>query len=77
MNGSFLFIYFPFLKFQDSNRMIVTIPEGSQFAKWTFPGDAYGEISFTIYDPNGVIVADVKKGEGVAGTIDVQACVGE
>lgn len=61
----------------------VTIAEGSQFAKWTFPGDFYGEIGYEIYDPNGVLVASAKIGEGgpdedgTAGTIDVQACVEE
>lgn len=55
----------------------VTIPEGSQFAKWTFPGDEYGEIGFQIFDPNGVLVASAGAGQGVAGTIDVQACLEE
>ncbi len=55
----------------------VTIPEGSQFAKWTFPGDFYGEISFTIIDPNGVIQVKTNQGEAAAGTIDVQACLEE
>jgi hypothetical protein len=54
----------------------VTIPEGSLFAKWTFPGDAYGEIGYEIYDPNGVLVASAK-GDGEAGTIDVRACLEE
>lgn len=54
----------------------VTIPEGSQFAKWTFPGDFYGEIGYQIFDPNGVLVASAS-GDGEAGTIDVQACVEE
>ncbi|MFV8839443.1 hypothetical protein [Salinimicrobium soli] len=55
----------------------VTIPEGSLFAKWVFPGDWWGEIGYEIYDPNGVLVASAKAGEGEAGTIDVQACVQE
>ena len=56
----------------------VTIPEGSQFAKWTFPGDWYGEIGFKIIDPNGVEVASGQFEEAVgAFTIDVQACVEE
>lgn len=55
----------------------VTIPEGSLFSKWTFPGDAYGEIGYQIYDPNGVLVASAGAGQGVAGTIDVQACLEE
>ncbi|MFN4761694.1 hypothetical protein ACKGJN_01105 [Gillisia sp. Q332] len=60
-----------------SGETTVTIPEGSQFAKWTFPGDNWGEIEYEIYDPNGVLVASANAGEGVAGTIDVQACVEE
>lgn len=55
----------------------VTIPEGSQFAKWNFPGDEHGEIGFQIFDPNGVLVASAGSGQGVAGTIDVQACLKE
>lgn len=55
----------------------VTIPEGSQFSKWIFPGDAYGEIGYQIYDPNGVLVASAGAGQGAAGTIDVQACLQE
>lgn len=55
----------------------VTIPEGSQFAKWTFPGDSYGEIGYQIFDPNGVLVASANAGQGAAGTIDVQACLEE
>jgi len=60
-----------------SGETTVTIPEGSLFAKWTFPGDEYGEIGYKIYDPNGVLVASAGAGEGEAGTIDVQACVEE
>ncbi len=60
-----------------SGETTITIPEGSQFAKWTFPGDAYGEIGYQIYDPNGVLVASASAGSGAAGTIDVQACVEE
>ena len=55
----------------------VTIPEGSLFAKWIFPGDNWGEIGYEIYDPNGVLVASANAGQGVAGTIDVQACLEE
>ncbi len=53
----------------------VVIPEGSLFAKWTFPGDVYGEIGYKIYDPNGALVASANAGQATAGTIDVQACV--
>lgn len=55
----------------------VVIPEGSLFAKWTFPGDVWGEIGYKIYDPNGVLVASANAGQAVAGTIDVQACITE
>lgn len=65
-----------FLEAGAEGEATVTIPDGSQFAKWTFPGDYYGEIGYKIYDPNGVLVASAS-GDGEAGTIDVQACLEE
>lgn len=31
----------------------IEVPEGTKDIIWSFPGDAYGEISFEIYAPNG------------------------
>lgn len=53
----------------------VEIPEGSLSAIWTFPGDWWGEIGFTILDPNGNEAFKVGTGEGVAGVIAVNACL--
>ena len=36
----------------------VTIPEGANLILWEFPGDQYGEISFEVYDPNGVLIGE-------------------
>lgn len=34
----------------------IEIPAGAELVLWEFPGDQYGEISFEIYDPNGVLI---------------------
>jgi len=40
----------------------VTIPDGAVGVVWTFPGDRWGEISFKIYDPDGVLIGDYGPG---------------
>ena len=35
---------------------IISIPAGTTKASWFFPGDAYGEISFEVYGPDGSLV---------------------
>lgn len=52
----------------------VTIPEGSLSAIWTFPGDWYGEIGYTITAPNGTSYS-VSTGNGVAGVIPLEFCL--
>jgi hypothetical protein len=46
---------------------VVTIPVGTTSASWYFPGDAYGEISFEIYGPDGTEVwrSPVAAGAGI------------
>ncbi|WP_108423779.1 DUF1735 domain-containing protein [Flagellimonas amoyensis] len=51
------------------------IPEGTQSAKWFFPGDAYGEISFKVYGPEGELLYSVSTGEGVAGQLPIENCI--
>lgn len=53
----------------------ITIPEGAVSAKWFFPGDWWGEISFEIYDPSGALVLKVNTGEGTAGELPVRVCL--
>jgi hypothetical protein len=53
---------------------IVTIPEGAIKATWTFPGDAYGEISFEIYGPGGELLLESGVGEAGAGVLGVTLC---
>jgi hypothetical protein len=57
-----------------SAQTTVTIAEGSLSAIWSFPGDQWGEIGFTITDPLGNTYK-VNPGEGVAGTIPLTFCV--
>jgi hypothetical protein len=52
----------------------ITIPVGAEDAAWYFPGDAYGEISFEIYGPNGDLLWAVGVGEGGAGSLPVVLC---
>lgn len=51
------------------------IPEGIQSAKWYFPGDWYGEISFKVYGPEGELLYSVSTGEGVAGQLPIENCI--
>lgn len=53
----------------------VTIPEGTQSASWTFPGDNYGEIRFEVYGPGGDLVFDSGDfGETGAGLLPIVVC---
>jgi hypothetical protein len=40
-----------------SGSATITIPDGVESAEWFFPGDFWGEISFTIVAPSGNVVA--------------------
>jgi len=53
----------------------VTVPAGTGTAIWDFPGDAYGEISFEIYAPNGDLLLAVGEGEGSPGLLPVTNCL--
>ena len=53
----------------------VTVPAGTGTAIWEFPGDAYGEISFEIYAPNGDLLLAVGEGEGSPGLLPVTNCL--
>ncbi len=57
-----------------SGSTTITIPEGIESAEWFFPGDNWGEISFSIVAPNGNTVAEVGPGEGVAGPVEIDFC---
>jgi hypothetical protein len=53
----------------------VLIPEGTAEATWNFPGDAYAEISFEVYAPNGDLLLAVGLGEGSPGLLPVTNCL--
>lgn len=54
----------------------VTVPEGTQVAKWNFPGDAYGEIKFEIYAPDGTLLfSSGDYGNTGAGLLTVTNCL--
>lgn len=57
-----------------SGSTTIEIPEGIESADWYFPGDNWGEISYTIVAPNGNTVASAATGEGVAGPIEIDFC---
>ncbi|MBE9489465.1 MAG: hypothetical protein IMY67_04145 [Bacteroidetes bacterium] len=52
----------------------VTIPVGTEEATWFFPGDAYGEISFEIYGPNGEELYIGAQGATSAGLLPIALC---
>jgi len=52
----------------------VTIPEGTEVASWIFPGDAYGEIGFEIYGPDGSLLLASDFAEAAAGPLTVILC---
>ncbi|MBU2997071.1 hypothetical protein KO500_11535 [Cellulophaga baltica] len=51
----------------------ITIPTDITSAEWYFPGDFYGEISFTITAPSGNVVATYAEGSA-AGVIALNLC---
>jgi hypothetical protein len=54
---------------------IVTIPAGTESALWTFPGDYYGEIGFSITGPNGqVAYSALDPGTATVGLLPVAIC---
>lgn len=54
----------------------VTIPVGTQTASWSFPGDAYGEIKFEIYGPDGALLfSSGDFGNTGAGLVPVVNCL--
>jgi len=53
---------------------IVTIPDGTVSATWTFPGDQYGEISFEVYGPGGEELYVGAQGETPAGLLPITLC---
>ncbi len=58
---------------ESSGTATVTIPSGITSAEWFFPGDFYGEISFTITAPSGNVVASYPV-ESPAGPIALNLC---
>ena len=52
----------------------VTIPVGAESATWFFPGDAYAEISFEVYAPDGSLLLAVGIGEGTPGLLPITLC---
>lgn len=57
-----------------SGTATIEIPVGTTTADWFFPGDFYGEISFTIITPNGNVAADVSTNPP-AGPVAIDFCV--
>lgn len=52
----------------------INIPEGTAEATWNFPGDAYAEISFEVYAPNGDLLLAVDLGAS-PGLLPVTNCL--
>ena len=57
-----------------SGTATIDIPVGTTTADWFFPGDFYGEISFTIITPNGNVAADISTNPP-AGPVAIDFCV--
>jgi hypothetical protein len=53
---------------------VVNIPVGTSSATWTFPGDAYGEISFEVYGPGGEELYVGAQGETGPGLLPITLC---
>lgn len=51
----------------------ITIPDGVETAEWFFPGDFWGEISFSIVAPSGNVVAEFGPGSP-AGVFEIDYC---
>jgi hypothetical protein len=54
----------------------VTIPAGTLSATWSWPGDAYGEISFEVYGPGGEELYVGAQGATAPGLMPVTLCSG-
>lgn len=63
----------PTSEFTDATAF-VTIPEGTESALWTFPGDFYGEISFEVYGPGGELLYAGAQGETGPGLLPITLC---
>ena len=57
-----------------SATVVVNIPNGAQSATWDFPGDAWGEIAFDVYGPQGQLLLSVGTGDGAAGLLPITLC---
>ncbi|MDH7444777.1 hypothetical protein [Aquimarina sp. 2201CG14-23] len=64
---------FPCVNESSAGSDTVTIPPGTTSAEWFFPGDFWGEISFTIQAPSGNVVASYTPGSP-AGPIPLNLC---
>ncbi len=53
---------------------VITIPNGTQEAVWNWPGDAYGEISFEVYAPDGSLVFEGLQGATAPGLMPIAVC---
>ncbi len=53
---------------------VVNVPEGTQQLTWELPGDAWGEISFQVYAPNGDLLFDRQPG-GDVGLLPILLCL--
>ena len=53
---------------------IVNIPVGTSSATWSWPGDAYGEISFEVYGPGGEELYVGAQGETATGLLPITLC---
>jgi hypothetical protein len=53
---------------------IVNIPVGTSGATWSWPGDAYGEISFEVYGPGGEELYVGAQGETATGLLPITLC---
>ncbi len=54
----------------------VTIPAGTLSATWSWPGDAYGEISFEVYGPGGEELYVGAQGATAPGLMPITLCGG-
>lgn len=52
----------------------ITIPTGTNSASWEFPGDAYGEIGFEVYAPDGSLLYSAGAGETGPGLLPITFC---
>ena len=52
----------------------VNIPVGTSSATWSFPGDAYGEISFSVFGPGGEELYVGAQGATGPGLLPITLC---